>query len=99
MPTKPKLIIALNAFMDLVLQLGLICQQVKTKPPAQIQMYCGFIYDTTGICMLHIPTDKQSWGLTMICYLRVGGPTFELSHSTLVVVTGLLQLLVDATPQ
>ena len=46
-PTKAKLITALNAFMDSALRVGLICQKVKTKPPAQIQKYCGFIYDTT----------------------------------------------------
>jgi hypothetical protein len=58
-PTKAKLIVALNAFMDLALKLGLIChQEVKTKPPAQVQKYCGFIYDTTGISTLHsIPED------------------------------------------
>ena len=48
-PTKEKLITALNTFMDLALRLGLICQKVKTKAPAQIQKYCGFLYDTTGI--------------------------------------------------
>jgi hypothetical protein len=61
-PTKPKLLIALNAFMDLALRLGLICQKVKTKPPAQVQKYCGFIYDTTGIPTLQIPEDKRSRG-------------------------------------
>jgi hypothetical protein len=33
--TKEKLIVALNAFMDLALKLGLVCQWVKTKPQAQ----------------------------------------------------------------
>jgi hypothetical protein len=44
--------------MDLALRLGLICQEVKTKPPSQHQKYCGFLYDTTGIPTLRIPEDK-----------------------------------------
>ena len=58
-PTRAKLIMALNAFMDLSLRLGLICQKVKTKPPAQVHKYCGFIYDTTGIPMLRIPRRSE----------------------------------------
>jgi hypothetical protein len=98
-PTKPKLIIALNAFMDLALRLGLICQKVKTKPPAQVQKYCGFIYDTTGIPTLRIPEDKHSQGRAAIGFLKAGGTTMEVSRLTLAVVTGLLQSMVDATPQ
>ena len=37
---------ALNAFMDLTLWLGFICQKVKTKPPAQSKKYCGFVFNT-----------------------------------------------------
>jgi len=98
-PTRAKLIVALNAFMDLALRLGLVCQKVKTKPPAQVHKYCGFIYDTTGIPTLRILTEKRSRGLAMIHFLRAGGETMELSRLTLAVVTGLLQSMVDATPQ
>ena len=98
-PTKAKLIVALNAFMDLALRLGFICQEVKTKPPAQVQKYCGFIYDTTGIPTLRIPDDKKDRGLAMIRFLRAGDSSFKLSRLTLAVVTGLLQSLVEATPQ
>jgi hypothetical protein len=98
-PSRTKLTQALNAFMDLALRLGYICQKVKCKPPAQVQKYCGFVYDTTGIPTLSIPDDKRSRGLAMIQFLRAGGPTMELSRLTLAVVTGLLQSLVDATPQ
>jgi hypothetical protein len=98
-PTKAKLIVALNAFMDLALRLGLICQEVKTKPPAQVQKYCGFLYNTTGIPSLSIPDDKRDRGLAMIRFLRAGGPSLAVSRLTLAVVTGLLQSLVDATPQ
>ena len=98
-PTKAKLIVALNAFMDLALCLGLICQPVKTKPPSQVQKYCGFVYDTTGIPTLSIPEDKRARALAMIRFLRAGGPSMRLSRLTLAVVTGLLQSLVEATPQ
>lgn len=33
-PTREKLVMALNAFMDLSLRLGLICQKVKTTTPS-----------------------------------------------------------------
>jgi hypothetical protein len=98
-PTKKKLIIALNAFMEMSLRLGLICQKVKTKPPAQVQKYCGFIYDTTGIPTIRIPEDKRSRGLAAIRFLKAGETTMEVSRLTLAVVTGLLQSMVDATPQ
>jgi hypothetical protein len=78
-PTKRKLIVALNSFMDLTLRLGLVCQQVKTKPPAQVQKYCGFIYDTTGVPTLWIPADKCEQGLAVIRFLRARGPTMEVS--------------------
>jgi hypothetical protein len=98
-PTREKLIKALNAFMNLSLRLGFICQKVKTKPPGQVQKYCGFLYETTGIPTFSIPNDKRSRGLAMIRFLRAGGSTLELSRLTLAVVTGLLQSLVEATPQ
>ena len=42
--TREDCIIALNAFMDIMVRLGLICQPVKTSPPSQVQKYCGYIY-------------------------------------------------------
>jgi hypothetical protein len=98
-PTRRKLHTALNAFMDLSLRLGLICQKAKTKAPAQTQKYCGFVYDTTGIPTLRIPEDKRQRGLATIRFLKAGGPSMDLSRLTLAVVTGLLQSMVEATPQ
>jgi hypothetical protein len=72
---------------------------VKTKAPAQVQNYCGFIYDTTGIPTLRIPADKHERGLATIQFLRAGGSSLQLSCLTLAVVTGLLQSLVEAMPQ
>jgi len=98
-PTKEKLITALNTFMDLALRLGLICQKVKTKAPAQIQKYCGFLYDTTGIPTLRILEEKRSRALAMIRYLKAGDKSIAMSRLALAVVTGLLQSMVEATPQ
>ena len=77
-PTRTKTITALNSFMNLALRLGLICQKVKTKPPAQVQKYCGFMYDTRGIPTLRIPEGKKSRGLAMIQYLQTGGSSLAL---------------------
>jgi hypothetical protein len=85
--------------MDLSLRLGFICQKVKTKPPAQSQKYCGFVFDTTGVPTLQLPEDKRSRGVAIIGFLKAGGPSFALSRLSLAVVTGLLQSMVDATPQ
>jgi hypothetical protein len=49
--------------------------------------------------MIWIPEAKRSQGLAMIHFLQTGGTTMELSRLTLVVVTGLLQSMVDAMPQ
>lgn len=97
-PTKQKLITALNAFMDKALCLGIICQKVKLKAPAQVQKYCGFIYDTRDIPTLRIPEDKRTRALAVIRYLLAGGPSQRLSRLALSVGVGLLQSLVDATP-
>jgi hypothetical protein len=98
-PTRKKLIQDVNAFMNLSLRLGFICQKVKTKPPAQVHKYCGFINETVGIPTLHIPDDKCNQALAMIRYLKAGGETLKLSWLTLAVVTGLLQSRVETTPQ
>jgi len=97
-PTKSKCFKAVNSFMDAALRVGLICQPCKTRPPAQIQKYCGFIYDTTGVPCLCIPQDKIDRSIASIRFLRSGAATVRLSRLTLSVVVGLLQSLVVATP-
>jgi len=83
--------------MDDALRLGLICQKVKTKPPMQVQKYCGFLYDTCGSPEFWVPPEKQSCALAMIGYLRVEVSSLDISRLTLAVVMGLLQFLVEAT--
>jgi hypothetical protein len=80
-------------------RLGFICQRLKTKPPAQQQKFCGFLYDTSVTATLLIPDDKVSRAVTSICYLRAGATSEHMARLTLAMVLGRLQSLVDATSQ
>lgn len=91
--------LGISAFMDLMLRLGLICQPAKTSPPNQIQKYCGFIYDTTGAPTLRIPANKISRCLASVDFLLALPRGRRLSRLSLAIVTGVLQSVVDATPQ
>ena len=70
-PTHTKCGHALSTFMNFTLWLGIMCQKVKLKPPAQVQKYTGFLFDMTGIPTLHIPPDKCDHGLATIHFLKV----------------------------
>jgi hypothetical protein len=98
-PTCHKTCLAFNAFMDLSVRLGIICQHKKTRPPAQRQKFCGFIYDTTSLPRLIIPEDKVTKALASIHFLHAGAASKRMAHLTLAIVIGRLQALVDATPQ
>ena len=78
-PTHAKCGQALSAFMNLMLWLGIMCQKVKLKPPAQVQKYTEFLFDTTGIPTFCIPPNKCVRGLATIHFLKAGGPSLELS--------------------
>ena len=88
-----------TAFMDLMVKVGIICQPVKTSPPAQVQKYCGFLYDTTGTPTLRIPPHKVARCLASIDYLSRRKRSQKLSRLSLAIVTGVLQSVVEATPQ
>jgi hypothetical protein len=47
-PTYEKTSKALSAFLDLTVQVGLLCHPGKLTPPAQIVKYTGLLFDTTG---------------------------------------------------
>jgi hypothetical protein len=87
------------AFMDFMIRLGLICQKGKTHPPQQIQKYCGFLYDTTGTPTLKIPPQKVSRCLASVDFLLSRPRGGRLSRLSLAIITGVLQSIVDATPQ
>jgi hypothetical protein len=69
-PTKEKCYQAFSEFMDHTVCLGFICQKVKTSPPAQIQKFCGMLYDTTGHPCIRIPDAKVSRSLATIEFVE-----------------------------
>ena len=97
--TREKCTRAFNSFMDLTVRLGFICQKVKTSPPAQVQKFCGFLYDTTGTPRLVIPEDKVTRARATIDFLRAQPNQERLGRLTLAVALGRLESLVEATPQ
>jgi hypothetical protein len=97
-PTRSKCVTAFNDFMDMTVRLGFICQKVKSSPPAQVQKFCGFLYDTSEEPTLLIPDAKISRAQATLTYLQTLGHR-PLSRLALAVAVGLLQSLVDATPQ
>jgi hypothetical protein len=48
-PTRTKCTSALKKILDLTVLVGLISHPTKLKPPAQIQKFCGFLYDSVGL--------------------------------------------------
>ena len=97
--TKGDCIQATTDFMNLMVRLGLICQKAKTVPPSQVQKYCGFIYDTRGSPTLLIPPHKISRCIANAEYLLNRPRSQAVSRLSLAIVTGVLQSVVDATPQ
>jgi hypothetical protein len=87
---------ALDYIMGVALELGLVCQPVKTSPPAQVQKFCGFIYETHGVPTCNVPANKTSRALALLSFVRreLTGPLARLNLS---VVTGVLQSLIPAT--
>jgi hypothetical protein len=97
-PTKEKCGRAFSEFMDLTVRLGIICQRVKTKPPAQQQIFCGMEYDTRKVPTLRIPEEKVSRGLATIEYIVRQNQDGRLSRLAVAVGNGFLQSLVESTP-
>lgn len=87
---------ALKVFMDVAIQVGLLCHPKKLIPPTQVPKYTGFIFDTRKTPTLRIPTDKRERALAMVQHLldKVNG----ISCLALAVVVGTLESLSDATP-
>jgi hypothetical protein len=98
-PTKGKCFKAFSEFMDHTVRLGFICQKAKTSPPAQEQKFCGMLYDTNKVPCIRVIKSKVSRSTATINYAIRESQRGNLSRLTLAVTTGLLQSLVDATPQ
>jgi hypothetical protein len=95
-PTRAKCTAALRAFLDLTVELGLLCHPGKLSPPAQIVKYTGFLFDSRQQPTLRIPACKREKGLAMIDHvLSKRGP---VSRLVLAVLAGVLESVVEATP-
>jgi hypothetical protein len=79
--------------MDYMLRLGFICQKVKTSPPAQVQKFCGLLFDTQGTPNLRIPKAKVSRSLATLDFVIKMNARRTLSRLTVAVMGGLLQSL------
>jgi hypothetical protein len=88
---------ALKNILDLTVLVGLICHPTIHRPPAQIQKFCGFLYDSVGTPKLRIPDNKVIRALALLEFLTRGSRTV-LCRLALAVVVGTLQYLVPATP-
>jgi hypothetical protein len=97
-PTKNKTCKAFAEFMDYSVRLGIICQPIKTKPPAQQQIFCGMEYDTRSTPTLRIPEEKVSRGIATIEYLIHQNEHGRLSRLSVAIGNGFLQSLVGSTP-
>jgi hypothetical protein len=96
-PTREKCTSALQKILDLTLLVGLIYHPTKLKPPAQIQKFFGFLYDSVGTPKLRIPDNKVVRALALLDLLMRGSRAV-ICRLALVVVVGTLQYLVPATP-
>ena len=97
-PTYESTCKALRLFLDLSVRVGMLCHPGKLQPPAQIQLYTGFYFDTRDIPTLRVPTSKREKALAMVEHLQAGRDDQEYSRLALSVVAGTLESLVDATP-
>jgi hypothetical protein len=90
---------ALALFLDAAVTVGLLCHPGKLTPPQQEVKYCGFLLNTVHIPKQIMPTNKRERALAMIEYILNSSPTKKFSRLALAVVAGVLESLVDGTPQ
>jgi hypothetical protein len=64
--TREKCTSALKKILDLTVLLVLICHPTKLKPPAHIQKFCGFLYDSVVTHKLRIPDSKFVRALALL---------------------------------
>jgi hypothetical protein len=95
-PTYTKTAAALTAFLDLTVQLGLLCHPGKLTPPALEVKYTGLIFDTSGVPTIRIPEYKRAKAAALAQYAI--DHRGRLSRLALAVIVGVLESLVEATP-
>jgi hypothetical protein len=95
-PTRVKTLRALHDFLDLAVDVGLLCHPGKLTPPCHVVKYTGYLFDTKSVPTLKIPEYKVDRGLALVAYaLRHKN---HISRLALAVVLGVLESLVEATP-
>jgi hypothetical protein len=87
----------LKKLLDIMVLVGLICHPTKLKPPAQILIFCGFLYDFVGTPRLRIPYNKVVRALALLEFLMRGSRTV-LCHLASAVLVGTLQPVSPANP-
>jgi hypothetical protein len=87
----------LRNILDLTVLVGFICHPTKLKPPAQIQKFCGFLYNSVGTLKSRFPDNKIVRALSLLEFLMRGSRTV-ICRLGLDVVVGTSQYLVPATP-
>jgi hypothetical protein len=95
-PTRRKCTQALTAFMDYLVEVGLLCHPGKLTPPSQIVKYTGFLFDSRGMPTLRVPDYKVNKSVAMINYSVSHRSHF--SRLGLAVVKGALESQSEATP-
>ena len=90
-PTKQKYQEAFKEFMNYMLRLGFICQKVNTSPPAQVQKFCGLLFDTHTTPKLWIPAAKVSRSMATLDFVIKTNARGVISRLTVAVMGGLLQ--------
>ena len=88
----------LKLFLDLAVDVGLLCHPKKLKAPSQVQLYTGFIFDTRRNPCLRIPLDKRDRAVAMVDYVINYPSPSRLSRLALSVIAGTLESLAEATP-
>ena len=98
-PTHDTCVTELDRLLDFLFEKGILAHEKKVKPPAQVQTFCGFEFDTTVEPILKASQDKRTTAISIIDYLIHKKGNSQISKLTLAVAVGKLQSLCPATPQ
>jgi hypothetical protein len=80
-PTYEKTSPALTAFLDVVVEVGLLCHPGKLTPPDQVVKYTGILFDTSTVPKIRVPEYKCAKALAMT--------DFAIRHRSLLSRLGL----------
>jgi hypothetical protein len=94
-PTYTKTVEALKAFLDVTVEVDMLCHPGKLPPPAQVVKYTGLLFDTVSTPTLRIPEYKCAKTLAMLEYTLQH--RLRISRLGLAVVVGVLESMTEAT--